>query len=278
LTIYYTNDGGVSWNSSEQIAIKGAAAKLFFLDNTYGWLMITQNPGLGYSDVVLLKTVNGGQNWSVVLDETKDNLKNFLPHHGNKTGISFSDQERGWLVGLNTKEQRPWIYVTEDEGVTWNEEKVELPHSIVYDVIQVETPLFFNENKGILIVHTYLKDKLTTNFYLNEGSGEWSLSSKIENTKSDYVLSDFVSGNVGWISDGQALYATVDGLQTWKKLTDVNEIFNEENGEHKITSIDFVSEDKGWLIIQGKDNRHLLYQTNDGGNSWSTTSPKLVNH
>jgi photosystem II stability/assembly factor-like uncharacterized protein len=273
--IYFTRNGGGSWEAGEDIPIAGAFANFSFHSKTEGSLMITKNPGLDYSEVILLTTKNGGNDWSAVIEETKDNRENMLPHSGNKTGIAFKDHKNGWIVGVKSQQKVPWIYRTADGGSTWNKQDIPSPKNNNYEGIWTEVPKYFNEKEGMLFVQTYSKEKSFSHFYTtNDGGETWSESATIEN-KSDHLMHDFVSSKSGWMSDGETLYQTKDGMQSWKQIMTVKEIMGETSNS-VIISLEFVSETKGWIIIRGEGNEYILCDTNDGGMTWYFTNPKLM--
>ncbi|OZM56477.1 hypothetical protein CIB95_11925 [Lottiidibacillus patelloidae] len=273
--IYYTKNGGGSWETGEDIPVAGAFANFSFHSKTEGSLMITKNPGLNYSEVILLTTKNGGKSWSAVIDETKDNSENMLPHSGNKTGIAFKDHKNGWIVGVKSQHKVPWIYKTADGGISWKKQDIPTPKNNKYEGVWTEVPNFFNDKVGMLFVQTYSRDKAFSHFYTtNDGGETWSESGTIEN-KSDYLMHDFVSSTNGWMSDGKSLYRTEAGLQNWIQIMAVKEIMGETT-DSVIVSLEFVSETKGWLIIRGEGNKYILCDTNDGGMTWNFTNPKLM--
>ncbi len=106
---------------------------------------------------------------------------------------------------------------------------------------------------------TKLLDRLETGF-LNE----------IPHEKQRTVLPDSRIKNIqvfgeksGIAYTGDALFQTIDNGETWretilpKSLTEI------------ISSVSFISEDKGWAILADSQNTRLkIAKTNDGGNYW----------
>ena len=65
-------------------------------------------PNIPYGDGFVLKTVDGGQNWSLLAEDLPVSV----------TALSFLNEERGWLGG--TGPTAGGLYRTEDDGATWN--------------------------------------------------------------------------------------------------------------------------------------------------------------
>lgn len=271
--VYYTNDGGETWNKSGNIMVGGSFAKLFFINEQVGWIMIRTQSGLGYSDVTILRTTDGGQEWEAVTSETIDDVTNMLPHSGNKTGIAYRDQDIGWITGMMTGGQIPWIYRTDDGGFTWNEQLLTLPKQDYQSLLTTE-PLFFNGRQGILAVHSKYPDKNCTFFFTtNDGGQNWVRQSTLSYLSSIELQYDFVHLDIGWAFDRKRLYQTTNGAKDWRIEEGIPEKLV-PNGE--IQWIDFVNSKKGWMIIEKEQERFHLFRTNDGGETWIWLIPRFA--
>ena len=102
--IYMTTDGGKQWER-QPTNDKRSLNSIRFVNESEGWAA-----GWGYSDnspdrfAVLLRTSDGGRNWS----EVETNLKERFFER-----VLFYDQSHGWLVARDN------IYATRDAGKTW---------------------------------------------------------------------------------------------------------------------------------------------------------------
>ena len=88
--------------------------------------------------------------------------------------------------------------------------------------------------------------------YVTDSNGQWD----ILNEGGDFQSIDFVNENVGWIIGENDLHKTVDGGDTWQKIT-LDENIN-------IFKADFINELIGWGISE----EEFIYKTLDGGSSW----------
>ena len=65
----------------------------------------------------------------------------------------------------------------------------------------------------------------------------------------------------GFVTDGNTLYTTQDGGQTWQETTP-------NVGLKGTSQLDFVSDQVGWAVCSGR-----LLRTDDGGRTWRALSP-----
>jgi photosystem II stability/assembly factor-like uncharacterized protein len=280
-SIYRTNNRGETWvKGQEKIKIKGTHAKLHFIDQQNGWIMILLKAGLGYSSVAVLHTSDAGENWSMVTDINKDDVPGALPYSGNKTGIYFKDSLRGWITGITTADDIPWLYKTHDGGKSWYKQMLSLPHR-EFITLQTNEPTFFN-SKGVISVDAEFTvdddKKLVTYFFTTKNGGEsWERRSPIESSTPHFIEYDFVSMNTGWGTDGYNIYHTKDSAQSWTVINTFENIILQKLDEQKsdITWIDFVTDQIGWVVIKTDLREFKLFQTFDGGITWKEVLPEF---
>ena len=96
----------------------------------------------------------------------------------------------------------------------------------------------------------------TSKFHPEDGT--WIISSTP--TTQDIIDIQFINNSVGWAHSFGQLLKSVDGGYTWN--------IQEINSESLISSIYFLSEKLGWVVLE--DN--LIIKTLDGGTTWHTYS------
>ena len=102
--IYYSYDGGASWDSYPLTlpAVEWKPLQLQFNSPTQGWAVLQKVSSQAFQKAILLKTSDGGLTW-----QTYD-----LPIVGK---INFSSQSEGWL--LTTDQQQ--VFHTTTGGLSW---------------------------------------------------------------------------------------------------------------------------------------------------------------
>jgi photosystem II stability/assembly factor-like uncharacterized protein len=109
-------DGGNEWN---QISTSGGI--FYFIDLNNGWAI---------TDNVILKTSDGGVNWT---SQYTDNTP------GNFNAIQFTDLNNGWVVGENGK-----VIKTNDGGNNWTQ----VINTNISSVSNNKSVFFLNSNVG----------------------------------------------------------------------------------------------------------------------------------
>jgi photosystem II stability/assembly factor-like uncharacterized protein len=104
-TIIHTTDGGQHWT----LQMSGTELPLwclFFLDENTGWAVGGDVGwwGSGASSGVILKSINGGLNWDIILYDSSHAL----------FSVFFIDSQRGWVGGEDI------AYRTTDDGSNWS--------------------------------------------------------------------------------------------------------------------------------------------------------------
>lgn len=105
--IYQTFDGGRSWPQSSNFlsANPFSVTDIDYINDTVGWAI-----GRHQSESLVLKTEDGGKNWSEVYRMADQELR----------AINFTDEKTGWAAGNNGL-----VIKTENGGEEWNRIVVE---------------------------------------------------------------------------------------------------------------------------------------------------------
>ncbi len=98
--IAVSNDAGDTWTTQTQV-VNEDLLRIDFVDENVGYIL---------GKTVLLKTTDGGQNWTKVFEYSGE---------GNFTDISFISKTEGWIVGENGI-----ILKTDDGGSSFTQENI----------------------------------------------------------------------------------------------------------------------------------------------------------
>lgn len=255
---------------------------LFWLDDRLGWIVSSYRHGLGYNDVDIYRTVDGGETWELLASTELDDVL----HAGEKGGIVFSDENNGWLGANIVTDSELWIYGTSDGGLSWEKQLLPWPSHrddelLMYQVgkpqlserpkIIVETGLP-GEDQAILFIYEYESGK---------NDGHWTLINTLHIANADHALSEvrFTDAMRGWFHNGSQLYRTEDGGLSWQVLWQVDQhLANMRGGEQYgekvlISDVEFVDEVHAILVARSAQQSYV-FETKDGAKSWHEIKPK----
>lgn len=128
-TIIHTSDGGTTW-SLQNSGTKDEITSLFFLDSNRGWASAI-NYSVSPFGTLLLKTMNGGINWTGIQYPDSDI---FI------TCILFRDSLNGWMGGRQNALVR-----TTDGGATWTQAVIDTSVLAFFPVLSIK---FYNDKYG----------------------------------------------------------------------------------------------------------------------------------
>ncbi|MGF9801211.1 WD40/YVTN/BNR-like repeat-containing protein [Brevibacillus agri] len=277
VTIHHTRDGGKTWITMGEIKTKGIFPRIFFTDEKSGWMMVSIKRAMNADSVQILQTTDGGGKWRTVAESESTETGN-VPVEGNKTGISFRDRSTGWIRSVQLVQELPWLSHTKDGGLSWKKQylivpKLEEPAPFTFD-----SPKFFSEKEGILVFHSECERQQCTYFFQTTNGGDsWVHHTVLKyNNPNFYMNYDFVSIYTGWTTDGENLYHTNDYAMSWKMLVKNREVDKTVADSDRIVSIDFVTDQVGWIVISSQVAPNQLFKTTDGGHTWRIVHPRLV--
>lgn len=240
--IYKTTDAAKTWTlqpSNMDLPIYG----LFFTDSQTGFAVGGASTCSGTGCVppggFILKTSDGGQNWTKVYTPSK------------RFGISsvyFVNKTVGFCAAGNL------ILKTVNGGDTWTEYEVQNANGLVIKIT------FVNEQKGFAI-GTFNKVLVT----VDQGT-TWQVLSP--GNSRQYVAISALDKTI-YLAAPDKIIKSADGGDTWKELP---------NSPADIRSIHFSNSSTGYAFgggnYSGGDWGYMygaIYCTNDGGNTWNGT-------
>lgn len=108
------------------------------------WLLITSDPAMGLMGKMIYQSEDNGTTWAFKGDLTQVISGSYI------TGISFRDDRVGWITGTYHGGPAIPLYRTDDNGLTWNVQEIDVPSQ--YDYGNVYPPKFDTANKQIGIL------------------------------------------------------------------------------------------------------------------------------
>lgn len=267
--IWYTHDGGVTWQHSAYLETRGFMEFYFpeflqFSDAQNGWLLVAVGAGMSHSYSLLFRTIDGGATWDRIIDPmTSADL-----HNCCKTGMLFADS----LTGLVTSDQGPYtapfVTWTRDGGLTWQQQQLPNPASNpnLFDnaFCKSHSPHFFESQAVLVGVECKQFDDdgnstIVNYVYTTFDDGDTWMTSPADGKGALFFFDEYT----GFIL-GREIYFTEDGGLTWEFVKTVN-----WNGQFS-----FVTRDVGWAVARNGDEIAFL-TTSDGGETWQEIMPVI---
>jgi photosystem II stability/assembly factor-like uncharacterized protein len=231
LTVTYLYPQTNLWQWQNPLPQGNYLSDIFFVDTLKGF--VVGNNG------TIMRTTNGGENWSIIKTEFKDRI----------IKIFFINPLRGWIM---TSEDYT-IYQTIDGGLTWDSLftlKSILPATYYNDLY------FVNDSIG------YVCGAQRTLKTTNSGNS-WNTIEDFHSLNSIF----FIDEEKGWTGgSGNTILRTTDGGLNWS-LSDVNGL------ENVVREIQFLDSQYGYIassdhFFPAEDPFGAIYFTANGGASW----------
>ena len=262
-TLYRTQDGGSTWQSS---AVNFFMGTMVFINASNGWMMADLGPGAGSDPVAIFQTTDSGQTWkqTYINDPTQPNAGTTLPFGGLKDGITPIDMKNAWVGGITYNNGVIYLYQTQDGGQTWKLQPVQVPAG--YEQAQFETvgPQFVTAADAYLSVHvTNQYGTLMAVYYSHDGGLNWALTPTLIPNGGTM---NFVSATDGFVWNGTDFYVTHDGAKTWATVSPGIAFGDNFSG------MDFISTTTGFVLTNNVAGTRVLYKTVDGGATWTVVS------
>jgi len=239
--IFYTSDGGISWDQQESNTTH-QIMRIFFLDDKNGWgLTWVYDPFFGTE---ILKTTDGGANWSV--EQYKEEFV-FL------RGIYFLDTLKGFAGGMPAQ-----FLQTTDGGINWERAHIDSGTFSQFPVIDFK---FYNELYGFAVGGRF--DIAGVIWRTIDGGQNWvAIDAQYAPPDEVWDIHFFDSLHVMAVGGdpdffGVALMHSIDSGLSW----DYYEI-----GVHgQALSISFRTENEGWAVVPLSESMVATY---DYGVNW----------
>jgi len=258
--IIKTEDGGENWvpqHSAPGVYLRSVA----FANANVGWV------GTLTRSRRLLRTTNGGANWSVVTP---------LPPNAPAAvcGLSVVSELVVYASGTNRPNDVPAMMKTLDGGTTWTAWDMSAHASILIDTYFTDalhgwvvggkadegTPTTRDKVKPVILETT-------------DGGITWT--NRLAGQEAEFPFGEwgwkifFVNSRVGFVSlenfDAAAVAKTTDGGRTWMRMA-----VKDGQGNANLEGVGFVDDRRGWVGGWGSRDLSKGYSsaTVDGGATW----------
>ncbi len=259
--VMYKTDDGITWNEKSKGIYRIGIKDIFFFDQNFGWAV-----GFSGDSSSVIKTVDGGENWSKhktssitlksvfftdtlngwtvggygAILKTNDGGENWISQTSNTSAdlkdVWFINNNVGWIVGRDGT-----ILKTTDGGQLWEEP---------YNVTGNFNSIFFIDSLTGWIGGNYC---LKT---VNGGVSWFNIS--IPNNPRDIFFIDNYTGWAVCSYGSNTIIKTNDGGITWQEQYYTGSLY----------SIFFVNNNIGWASGH-KNSMNFIIKTIDGGDSWN---------
>ena len=244
-TLLQTLDGGNTWKSRGS-STQDVVRDIFFIDEETGWMVVEVNAyqlkGKDDPRAYLLKTVDGGDNW------TRIEIKGF-DVDAILVRALFNRNGRGWAFGEGGS-----IYTTRDAGDSWV--KLQAPTRRL-----LLGGMFLDDDRGWIV------GAGATIIQTSDGGETWYQSELPQVEKSvRFTATSFIDNRKGWaVGSGGSVYQTDNGGRTWQR--------QESNVAVDLFDVKFFDALEGWAV----GSAGTIIHTRDGGAHW-TTEPSNTPH
>ena len=260
-TVYYTRDGGAEWSASKLPEPIGreynASGNIFinFSSSQYGFVLYTSDPAVGQMLKSLFRTKDGGATWSRVGELTAQ-IASY------PTGMTFLNDQVGWITSSYHGQDKPLLYQTKDGGVIWNLQQLPAPsdHSGYADVFP---PVFSSAGSpnGVLPVVWHSSSDKTFSVYATQNGGDsWQIQTQKSFNLAYTLYFQVLFHNGNWQTDVWNGWE----LNTWLNQDKQWTAFKTNIDPAGSANIDFISPQAGYVIIHKQ-----LFKTADFGRTWS---------
>lgn len=257
MVLLTTADGGKTWSQQAlPVAMSGGtptlpiASHVQFLDNMTGWIVYQLPSGNNFSLGTLLRTRDGGATW------TQHELPIGEP-------VRFISVDVGWVAGGVAGDS---LYITRDGGVSWAAQEP-IPQAEMTEQAVYQLPTFVSSQEGYLPMTLSRPGHSRVMIYRTTDSGQtWALHA-------EQALSSSVE---------QGVSVPVAILSADKQV--VAEPAGSGSLPAGVTEFVFASPQSGWAVAAsgscvagstGCAMRAGIYQTTDGGQTWSALNVPL---
>ncbi len=270
LAVYATSDGGASWTTAAVPLGQRSYVNEFqvqFVNDNVGYVLLHDGVAAGSEGVTLLRSVNGGSQWTIAANGTPTAQNPPLIFGGDKSGFGFLNPLKGWITGQWAADSI-LLYATDDGGAHWSTPVLPIPSGLNAAGGDAESlpPVFFGPSDAVMPVEFQASGGKTVFYLTTDGGATWTPTTSVP-TESSPAPWSFANPSAGFvITNSATLYRTTDGGAQW---TAVQPNISLQN----TTELDFVSAQTGWAVVNGS-----LLATSNGGQTWTQVPLSIAVH
>lgn len=195
-----------------------------------GVSFVDDNLGLAVGNAgMILKTTDGGQSWTILESNTREDL----------LAVSYVDANVAYVSGTSRT-----IMKTTDGGISWTNLNTGMIYNITFRCVH-----FVNTQIGWMGGGNYMLKTL-------DGGNSWSLYRQYD-PFDIYNIFALSADRCFWVGFG-GINRTTNGGQSWTSASGVPYAYS-------YNDIFFINQNEGWTVGDGG----VLLKTTDGGNNWS---------
>lgn len=279
-----TTDGGATWKVTS-FPENNVVSAMYFTDPAHGWMLSETDGSFLEGRYSLYATEDGGlsfenptgldNGFELRISSSTAPRPSDEPISDDNLSITFTSVQHGFIG--DTQEGYPRLFMTEDGGLTW-EENGQFFNRNKYSTCEsftMGTISFFSENKqeGWVPIGCSRGDTTKYNGYFTEDAGHtWALvpfSLSWQQGINEFLAPTFLNSKEGWTILDSTVYYTSDQGSHWEPLPQSRKLRSTLQDYPEIVKLQFFSSRVGWLLVAKEDQqRSLLMQTKDGGQSW----------
>ncbi len=227
----FLSDNPPGWFQQE-LPVNDVTRDISFTDSLNGWIITEgsfNNNDTGY----IMRTTNGGANWSIQFDSTL-----------TLNVIQFVDNEYGYAGGGFG---RAAFLKTTNGGIEW---QYTAPFgSTFYGILDLQ---FVNKDTGWVCSNDDIGGGI---FKTTNGGSSWQRQTTASQLAPVKLF--FINPDTGWAIENDGFFKTTDSGTSWLFVNGVS------NG---LRDLFFLNNDTGWIIRQQGVNS--IIKTTNGGVSW----------
>lgn len=226
----FLSDNTTGWYQ-QALPVNDVVMDISFIDSLRGWV-ITQGSFNNHDTGYIMKTDNGGINWTVQYDSTETfNVIQFVNDNVGYAGGGFG---------------RASFYRTTNGGLNWQ-------HSIPFGAYNILDLKFINEDTGWACSDDDFDGGV---FRTINGGDSWIRQTTPSQLRPLKLF--FINKDTGWALSEGSISKTINGGNNWSFL-------------HGVAGIEkdlfFLNNDTGWVIsVDGNPNG--IIKTTNGGINW----------